>query len=144
MLLVGTGLFTWPRNERVSDRYGLFFLEDAAGVGARKLEHLPGLLGKRCEVIAVVRETRESHHVGDFFRGFTPSTPKVSESISLGVGELVSMLMDQGWGMAIGLRPEDGRAADWIDPRKLYRIHDQTVDLFIGVTTKPFSKRPRR
>jgi hypothetical protein len=30
----------------------------------------------------------------------------------------------------VGLKPEDGRETDWLDPNALYQVHDQIVDLF--------------
>lgn len=32
---------------------------------------------------------------------------------------------------SVGLEPEDDRPTLWLDPRALYRLHDQTVDLFV-------------
>lgn len=42
----------------------------------------------------------------------------------------------------IALVPGDGRETMWIDPRLLYRLHDQTVDVFIEETTDDFSPAP--
>jgi hypothetical protein len=42
----------------------------------------------------------------------------------------------------IRLVPGDGREVFWFDPHKLYRLHDQTIDLFIEETTDDFSPRP--
>jgi len=38
--------------------------------------------------------------------------------------------------------PEDGRRELWIDPRQLYRLHDQTVDLYAEETEDPCSPPP--
>jgi len=80
-------------------------------------------------LIAIVKETRPSGHVGDFFRGLQPSTPKIGERIELGTG---TIFYDDH--ETIGLRPDDGRDRDWLDPRKLYRLHDQTVELYFVAT----------
>jgi hypothetical protein len=40
---------------------------------------------------------------------------------------------------AVVLRPGDPRDELWIDPRKLYRLHDQTVELLIEETEDAFS-----
>jgi hypothetical protein len=36
---------------------------------------------------------------------------------------------DLGIPNAVGLAPDDRRHADWLDPRALYRCHNQTVRL---------------
>jgi hypothetical protein len=40
------------------------------------------------------------------------------------------------------LVPADGRGMLWLDPRKLYRLHDQTVELFVEETADDFSPKP--
>lgn len=42
----------------------------------------------------------------------------------------------------IFLTPKDPSKNLWMDPRKLYRLHDQTVVVYVEETTEPFSKRP--
>jgi hypothetical protein len=138
------GIFTWPRMERVTDRYGAIAITDKAYEdrmtgpaaefkGAAVQSDLPLLVGKRCRIVATVLETRDSNHIGDIFRGIGPSRPNVGEVIDLGEGEFF-IEPDQDWavgGVTFGLKPDDGRPNDWFDPRKLYRLHDQTVALEI-------------
>lgn len=119
--ILGEGLLSWPSHERVSDRYGAVTLTAVDGnrtpLGAE-------VEGQHGTLVAEVLETRESMHVGDFFRGFSPSTPSVGDRIVLGTGTV--FLGDYG---SVGLSPDDGRDADWLDPHALYRAHDQTVRL---------------
>jgi hypothetical protein len=84
-----------------------------------------------------VVESRPSGHAGDLFRKILPPeqpTP-VGTVIDLGEGELfVWHENDDGFptgGIHIGLRPDDGRKTDWFDPNLLYRLHDQTLEIFI-------------
>ena len=119
MIFLGKGVLTWYPGERKSDRYGAVWLmkNDGNKVELRSVEGFG-------ELWALVKETRESHHIGDLFRGFVPTTPEVGEKIKLGKGMI--FLED----FAVGLTPEDGRGADWLDPKALYRVHDQTVELY--------------
>lgn len=132
-LVVGVGRLTWPRYERVSDRYGLVALMHdgdsfSASVDWVKLE-IPAE-GARGTLRAVVLETRDSTHIGDLSRGIRPETPEQGEEITLGTGRVFSEAIPGEKALAIGLRPEgDDRTSDWLDPRALYRAHEQTVRL---------------
>jgi hypothetical protein len=138
MTLLGTGRLTWNRGERVTDRYGAVYLL-ASGDSMTEATHIapitlsPELVGKRGQLIAEVIETRESTHLGDWFHGFAPSTPDVGEKIVLGVGTLFKENehddTGQRWIM-VGLKPDDGREEFWLNPKKLYRAHEQTVKLW--------------
>ena len=77
-------------------------------------------------------EARKSEHVGDLFRGFFPETPEVGEEIILGEGSVFYMQEDDR--IYIGLKPNDGRKKDWLDPKKLYRAHAQYVELYFKET----------
>lgn len=121
---IGTGVLDWDRGERISDRYGSVRLFDQPGprklpVGLRQENG-----GKHGRLVAVVRETRDSAHIGDLFHGVFPSKPNVGEMILLGEGIL--FFQDD----AVGLVPDDGRETLWLDIRALYRLHSQTVTLF--------------
>lgn len=121
-----TGTFTWDRCERVTDRYGSFNLYDGTRDGTLK--------PCKARVTARVLETRESDHVGDIFRGFSPSRPDVGEEIELGVAMVrVERKRDEEGQMytKITMAPDDGRETDWIDPAKLYRLHAQTVEVTV-------------
>jgi hypothetical protein len=137
--VIGEGVLTWDASERISDRYGAVFLmndgdsmhepsgyvliPDDVPVG------MPGWL------VAEVVATRQSTHVGDVFRGLRPQTPEVGERIVLGRGRLFRQTVDRDSPHpvieAVGLAPEDvdDRDTDWLDPRALYRAHEQTVRL---------------
>lgn len=87
-----------------------------------------GTIGR---LLVRILATRESYHIGDIDRKIKPTTPEVDEVIILGEGELfVEMTAcNDSFINSIGVRPEDGRVTDWMDPRALYRAHDQTVEL---------------
>lgn len=141
---LGRGWLNWNRIERIGDRYGSVGLMDKEGsktlpsvAGIEKLE------GHKGRLIAVVRKTRTSGHIGDLFRGFQPTTPEVGEEIVLGSGvlffwedvekpklpEILTGFPPKTWEY-VGLKPLDARTTDWLDPQKLYRAHDQYVDLY--------------
>jgi len=130
MNLIGTGILNWPRKERVYDRYGLVALwprDDE--MGAPLPMDIHPLDGVRGQLIAKVLEARGSTHIGDIFRGFLPETPEVGEEIVLGEGVVFYEAHEEGQ-IFIGLKPEDGRTKDWMDPKKLYRAHAQYVALY--------------
>jgi hypothetical protein len=146
---VGFGNLTWDGGERRTDRYGSFVLEHVTYEGKDRvaaftdLKVLRTLVGKRVHIRCVVRAARKSGHVGDLFHQIFPSMPEVGETVDLGVGIL--KLADAGFNnlTSIVLEPNDGREHFWIDPRKLYRLHDQTVDLFVDETDTDFTPAPQ-
>jgi len=131
IILLGQGRLTWSRYERIGDRYGAVSLmtdgDSLNGVGKWvpiSDEHD----GQHGTLAAEVLETRDSTHIGDLFRGLFPETPEVGERIVLGQGTLFTERADLG-AVQVGLRPDDGRKVDWLNPEKLYRAHEQTVRL---------------
>lgn len=141
-ILLGRGVLNWPSSERRSDRYGLISLSPKSGgyLGANDIEpeseaseYSAIESGKYAEqkgtMLATVLETRQSGHIGDFFRGIFPVTPKVGDEIELGSGTLFYQSTEYGDG-GVGVKPDDGRDSDWMNPRNLYRCHDQTVALW--------------
>lgn len=146
---VGHGVLTWDSQERRSDRYGAISLtaetfEGQPIVTERKLDvaALKGLEGQRVKVWVKVVESRESGHSGDDFLKVYPSQPEVGEIIELGVGVLALPMVPWNWQPAVALMPGDGREKFWMDPRALYRAHDQTVDLFVEETDADFHPVP--
>lgn len=137
--VVGEGFFGWGGRERRSDRYGFVSLwksielKDGDHFATCGLEidlSLESIRGKQGKLRAVVLETRESHHIGDIFHGFSPSTPEVGDVIELGVGRVTIDHMDcENKTGRIGIRPDDEREVFWLNPHNLYRAHDQTVRL---------------
>lgn len=132
--LIGTGILTWDKNERISDRYGSVWLMNSGnslseGIDVAKINLDKSLIGKHVKLMAEIVETRQSTHVGDLFRGIYPRTPKVGDLIVLGEGELFSKYNDDH--TIIGLKPRDGRDRDWLNPRSLYDCHEQTVKLIV-------------
>jgi hypothetical protein len=151
--LLAHGTLSWSGTERRSDRYGEIFLDAVTYA-------LPGadptvtatptynkfvanrMLNKRVRLTAKVIESRVSGHIGDLFLGIKPSQPEVGEEIDLGVGTFEQGSVEWTTAPTIRLLPGDGREVFWFDPHKLYRLHDQTIDLFIEETTDDFSPRP--
>lgn len=145
---VGHGVFGWSGTERRSDRYGAFVLAATPYASSDRIANhldvatLRPLDGKRVRITCKVIANRESGHAGDLALKVFPTTPDVGEVVDLGVGTL--RLEDAGYdGMtAVAMVPGDGRDTFWFEPRKLYRLHDQTVDVFIEETTEDFSPAP--
>jgi len=144
---IGHGIFTWNGSERRNRRYGAFYAasnnynQDVEVRPYLDIEYLKLLIGKRVLIHCVVTESRDSGHAGDAFLGIKPSRPQVGETVILGVGVL--QLGDNGADEpTIILQPSDGRKELWIDPRKLYLLHDQTVDIYVDATDAPESPRP--
>lgn len=138
--ILGEGVLTWARSERVSDRYGTVYLIPE-GHNSRTLKPSRSLINlmiamehncSRGDLIAVVIEARDSTHIGDLFRGIQPRKPEVGQVIKLGSGHLFFELAPEG-GTQVGLRPDnwktETRPHDWLDPRALYDAHEQTVRL---------------
>jgi hypothetical protein len=145
---VGYGIFGWEGNERRSNRYGAFLIGETPYDANERvaahldLEALRALVGKRVHIRCVVTKARDSGHAGDMFLKLKPSTPNAGEIVDLGVGVLRLEDPGFGWLPAVTLVPEDNRESLWFDPRKLYRLHDQTVDVFVEETSEPFSPAP--
>ena len=111
-------------SERVSDRYGSVKLFTSIS----QEETVPldqSLSGKRGQLLAVVKETRESNHIGDLFHGILPTKPSVGDEFVLGKGVL---FFDNIF--TVGLKPMRMRKNLWLDIKKLYKAHCQTVELY--------------
>ncbi|MBB5157445.1 hypothetical protein [Saccharopolyspora phatthalungensis] len=135
-VVLGTGRLYWDSDERRTDRYGTVCLTRATR------DHTPDLVtfdaapvGMHGHLVAVVLATRPSPHSGDWARGLYPSTPTVGEEISLGPGRLFLAASHHG-NTNIGVKPDDGRDRDWLNPTALYRCHSQTVRLELPPTTQ--------
>jgi hypothetical protein len=145
---VGKGIFCWSGIERQTRRYGAFYLGDATFSNtvkvtpSLKVAQLERLRGRRVQVFATVVEVRKSGHVGDAFLGLKPKTPKVGQTIDLGVGVLDLGTLSYDKFTTIVLRPEPLRRELWLDPRKLFRLHDQTVELDVSPTDAECSPAP--
>lgn len=123
---LGEGVLNWSRYERIGDRYGAIHLSTQPwGETYATWEDAPA--DTKGTIVAHILATRQSGHIGDIARGIGPSMPEVGEEITLGTGILFTE-MDDGV-PRIGVEPDDGREHDWMDPRALYRCHNQTVRL---------------
>lgn len=147
MTLIARGILGWDAPERRENRYGAINIAAAPYAKGPVTEVIfdrevaSHLAGSKVRLTAVVREARTSGHCGDLALGIKPSTPEVGESIVLGVGALALGRNHNGEPTVI-LMPDDGRTELWIDPRLLYRLHDQTVELHVEPTEEPCSPAP--
>lgn len=129
---IGRGVFNWPRGERITDRYGALLL--ASDWESYEADHTTyvkfdeAIAGQHGTLHVEILEARQSPHIGDLARGIFPQTPEVGERIELGAGTLFFDDCDDD--RAVGVRPDDGRDTDWLDPVKLYRAIHQTVALY--------------
>jgi hypothetical protein len=143
---LGLGQLWWPRSERQTDRYGTVFLLTGSDADTYvSFQNAP--VGQPGRLLAVVVETRRSGHCGDIARSLAPTTPTVGEEITLGAGTLFTETdADLDVPNAVGLAADDHRDADWLDPRALYRCHNQTVrlELRIGITPLDAHATPGR
>jgi hypothetical protein len=135
---IGYGIFMWMSDERVSGRYGSFFLapstfDEKVNVQAEMELHGP-FVGKRVKITVKVIESRQSGHAGDHFLHIKPSMPNVGEEITLGIGVLSTI--NRYFQLEYVLEPETSREINYIDPRVLYRLHDQTVEVFAEETSE--------
>lgn len=139
---IGQGIFMWTGDERRSNRYGGFFLADSTFDDSVVVKtelaigELNKFVGSRVKLTALVIENRESGHIGDHFLGVFPSKPDVGESIVIGIGDLVFEHMYEK--EIFVLKPQDKREELWLDPRTLFRLHDQTVKIFIEQTDEDY------
>lgn len=120
------GILDWPKRERQTDRYGL------VNVGA-ECPRAYIQVGEKGKLIAKIIEKREVAHIGDLFRGITPKPGLEGEVLILGEGEFfVEEITDEFKGKitCMGVKPDDNRFSDWLDPHKLYKIHNQIVSLW--------------
>jgi hypothetical protein len=139
MILAAEGVLSWESRERRSGRYGSIFV-DNDGFHPEKEYYNSGLKaleGHRLKMSVRVVETRQSTHLGDKFLGIQPETPEVSDTIELGVGTFRVSPIEGYEGQALSLEPSDGRETLWFDPRKLYRLHEQTVQIWVESTDEP-------
>ena len=135
-VMVGAGILTWCRGERVSDRYGTVYLHESGSEAPAEL-FVPSGHGT---LIAEVLEAHPSSHIGDLARGLRPRTPEPGDIIVLGTG---AAFTEQQEGLrVIGVRPADSRPSDWLNPRALYDVHSSRVRLIWSATPNPHERCP--
>ena len=134
----GKGILSWEGGERRSRRYGSFHLEPVdygrTALVEASLSVPESLVGKSVRAVLRVVESRDSGHAGDHFINILPSRPAVGEVIVLGPGVLSVHRVEGMDTVGLFLDPEDGRHEFLLDPRLLYRLHDQTVELRLEET----------
>lgn len=128
-----TGIFNWNSAERRSDRYGMVGLwpstynEDAHVKVEIDADKVRSFNGCRVHMKAKVLANRNSGHCGDIMRGISPRRPRVGREFDLGTGTFQVDYCAET--ITYGLAPDDRRHTDWFDPKILYWLHDQTVEL---------------
>ena len=123
---LGTGVLNWEVKERRTDRYGsVFLLHSPDPLCDERVEILQVKSGTRGRLIAIVKETRQSYHIGDLFHQVFPTMPSVGQKIILGEGTLFFENNNN-----VGLQPDNGRDDLWLDINALFKLHHQTVTLF--------------
>jgi len=141
--LIATGIFMWDSSERRSDRYGRFYCGSETYSAKDKVlptfesEAAKALMGKRVRITVEVVAARESGHIGDIFHGISPMKPEKGDIIDLGVGTF-DVGRNYNDDPDIGLCPNDGRGNWWINPHQLFKLHDQTVKVFVEETQDEF------
>lgn len=144
-----SGIFMWDAGERRQQRYGYFYAdaktfdENVKVERTFSMDDATALVGKKVKITVKVLESRKSGHCGNQYIDIYPSQPEVGEEVTLGVGildvrpnELTKGLRD------IGLLPDDDRDFYWVDPHNLYRLHDQTVEIYAEETDEPHHPAP--
>jgi hypothetical protein len=143
---IASGIFHWYKEERTEDRYGRFYVTHSTdrvqGRVAFDETRMRALVGKRVRILCEVVEARKSGHVGDLYHKIFPTTPNKGEVVDLGVGIFNVVEGPPEGSPQFSLEPTDGRKVFWMDPHKLYRLHDQTVRVFVHPTTDEFSAAP--
>lgn len=132
--LISTGRLTWSAGERRSDRYGAVYTltngdSTTPGVEFAPISIPPLVIGKIVRLTAEVVETRQSSHIGDLFHGVFPSTPDVGEVQTLGVGVL--QIGETIFGNSTIIINPGNRETLWMNINALYRVHEQTVNLYV-------------
>lgn len=125
MQKLGTGVLKWsPGGKRLGVRIGFVGLFDSVEAdSATSIMGAPE--GSYGRLVAVVEETRERRFDADRFLFSPPEPLEIGDEIVLGTGTFLSG--DDGY---FGLVPSDGREGWWLDIPGLYRVDEQTVDLF--------------
>lgn len=131
------GAVTWNSTERRSDRYGGIALQEKAvdvnngeTSPSIKLDAFRPFLGKQARLTATVIESNESCHIGDLFRGISPSKTPVGETIDLGTGLVAGIEeLPDITSLLFCRKGQEFGKTDWMDPVQLYRLHDHVVDL---------------
>ena len=148
MKLLGYGVFSWGAEERRTNRYGSFnmcgesYKGEKPGKSPELTKELRRLDHRRVKLMAKVIETRTSGHLGDMALRISPTTPEVGQEILLGVGILQIESCSWDFLPSIALVPKDRRTEMWIDPRILYQLHDQTVEIYGEETEEDFHPAP--
>ncbi len=137
-MIIGSGMFMWDRIERTSSRYGVVYLttqnwfQTAISNSNWNPETAKNLVGKKVKITCKVLENRKAEHYGDLFLKLTPTTPEVGETVVLGVGQFNLRKTEDSIG--VSLVPSDGREKYFFEPKILYHLIEQTVEMSVEET----------
>lgn len=98
-VLIGSGLLTWPNEERVGCRYGIVTLFEPGEFGSRYIPlQISELQGLRGSLLAVLQ----------------------NREYDLGSGTVFAEYKDAV--QYVGLRPDEPREEDWLNVENLYQV----------------------
>ena len=127
MHTLGKGTFAWTRQERISDKYSKFFLNNTPEYNKKQLKQLED---KNGVLYARVIEGNESSHIGDIIRGLVQEdVPNQGQEFKLGRGSLI-VDWDSNKNIEIGIQPKNDSSSDWLNPESMYQIHDCIVEVY--------------
>jgi len=139
-LPIGKGRLDWNAEERRTDRYGYVFLttdgDEYMGVEPMPITIPKRFVGWHGTLVAKIVEVHRSDHAGDLFHKVFVRMPEVGMNIPLGTGTL-DYLDDKTSVppiVTIGIKPDDGRAEQWLSIRALYDSHMQGIELYFVPT----------
>lgn len=139
--ILASGIFMWFGSERQTDRYGAFYASPENFDNDVKVtvkvyrSNVDKFIGKRVRIIAEVTENRTSGHAGDSFHDLLPNPAKVGSKVEVGIGTLTTE--EKEGHVFLIVSPDDGRKEFWMNPKRFFELHDQTVKIYAEETTDP-------
>lgn len=132
---LATCVLSWEGDERRTARYGAIRCDELtydggkAGLFEVHAAAIESMAGKRVLLTAEVVEHRPSGHLGDNILHIKPNPQPKGTVVDLGIGILRDLGLGKDGVRQIALEPEESRDCFWINPHRLYELHDQTVRL---------------
>ena len=83
-------------------------------------------------LLFIVEQGAISNHIGDLGRGIGPDGAQAPGTEILFSRKPGVLFLDEGVedGVGVGIRPDAARDIDWLDPKALYRAHDDVADRY--------------
>ena len=125
-VMLGEGVLVWKKLEQVQDRYGTVTLLQSTSDERDTVKfRSEGMSGKTGTLIAQIVATRPCPAEADWFRQIWHVAPNEGELIGLGTGTCFF----EG-DSAVGVKPDQDRDIDWMNPYALHRCSCQSVRLY--------------